>query len=109
MRLFFVALAALVCLLLPASAEEWIALPERSRVQFDYTLNEQSRVQTVVFYQPVWDTFDDYYVVITNTLVVGISNGLALTVSHDFNHDATPAEGIVRDDAFLSVGFRYVF
>jgi hypothetical protein len=38
-----------------------------------------------------------------------VAGGLSLTVSHEFNHDETPAQGIVRDDAYLSVGFRFVF
>jgi Protein of unknown function, DUF481 len=85
------------------------ALRWSSRFKFDYKFNERSRVQSILFYQPVWNTLGDYYVILSNTLVVGVGGGLSLTVSHEFNHDETPAQGIVRDDAYLSVGFRFVF
>lgn len=80
-----------------------------SRFKFDYAFDERSTFQHVVFYQPIWDSFGDYYAIVTNTLVVGVRGGFSLTVSHELNHDETPAEGIVRNDSYLAFGFRYVF
>ena len=63
----------------------------------------------ITLYQPVWDVPGDYYLIMASTFETEIFGGLSLVLKHEYPHDDSPPEGVVRDDQFVSVGFHYVF
>lgn len=55
-------------------------------------------------YQPNFDEPADYLLAMETGVKVLLNRHLALSVSHEFNHDATPAPGVRRDDSLLTAG-----
>lgn len=67
-----------------------------------------TQVQHATFYQPVWDTLDDYVLTAATSISTALLGDLSLAVEHEYLHDATPPPDVVRGDHKLSVVFRYV-
>lgn len=78
------------------------------RFKFDHDLDGgRATFQQITFYQPVWNSWDDYVVVAQTSIRSRIVRSLSIVASHEFMHDETPLEGVARDDWSLAVSFRY--
>lgn len=80
-----------------------------ARYKLNLYLRDGAAIEHITFYQPVWNALGDFYLIMANTFQTEIVGGLSLVVKHEYQHDDSPPEEIVKDDQFLSVGFRYVF
>lgn len=80
-----------------------------ARYRLNLNLGSGNTLEHNTLYQPVWDVPGDYYLIMASTLETEIFGSLSLMLKHEYQHDDSPPEGVVRDDQFVSVGFRYVF
>lgn len=80
-----------------------------ARIKLNLYFGEGAEYEFIVFHQPVWNDFSDYYLNADTSLRVPLTGGLSLVVRYEFRHDETPAEGIKKDDGFLNVSLRFVF
>jgi hypothetical protein len=74
------------------------------RVKGERDVTETLTLEHVTFYQPIWDTLDDYLFDSTTTARVRVSETIALTLSYLFQRDATPPPGVGRDDRLFTAG-----
>lgn len=70
------------------------------------TLGDRSRVEQVVFYQPVYDQAEDYLFDSTTSLTVGLTETVGLSASYIFERDNTPPVDVLKDDWALTVGLE---
>jgi hypothetical protein len=63
-------------------------------------------LEQVTFFQPVWDQWSDHIVVAQTSLQSRVAGRVSVVIRHEYLHDETPAEGVMRDDWNLTVGFR---
>ncbi len=91
----------------PPPTERTVRWSTRYKLNLD--LGAGATIEHITFYQPVWDMPDDFYLSMSNTFQTELGGGLSLLVKHEYQHDESPPEGVVEDDQFLSVGFRFVF
>lgn len=74
------------------------------RGRFRKQVGERNRLEQVVFYQPVYDEFDDYLLESATSLRVGLTERIGMTASYVFERDSTPPAEVRRDDWSLAVG-----
>ena len=67
---------------------------------------EGVRVENVSFYEPVWDTLDDYLAQSENILAVQIFSMLAVTASYVYQRDSTPPPDVESDDHHVKIGIQ---
>jgi putative salt-induced outer membrane protein len=58
-------------------------------------------------YQPVYDELGDYLLNIDTGLKVLLTRRVALSISHEFDRDSTPAAGVQRDDRLFKTGVLF--
>lgn len=80
-----------------------------ARVKLNLYFGEGAEYEFIVFHQPIWNDLSDYYLNADTSLRVPVAGGLSMVLRYEFRHDQTPAEGIKKDDGFLTVSLRYVF
>lgn len=80
-----------------------------ARYKLNLDLGSGTTIEHFTFYQPVWNVPGDFYLIMANTIQTEILGGLSLVAKHEFQRDESPPEEVVKNDQFLSVGFRYVF
>ena len=71
-----------------------------------HQVREGVRVENVSFYQPVWDTFDDYLMQSENILAVQVFSRLAVTGSYVYQRDSTPPAEVESDDHHVKLGIQ---
>ena len=71
-----------------------------------HQLREGVRVENVSFYEPVWDTLDDYLAQSENILAVQIFSMLAVTASYVYQRDSTPPPDVESDDHHVKIGIQ---
>lgn len=71
-----------------------------------HELREGVRVESVSFYQPVWDVFDDYQLQSENIVAVQMLSMLAVTASYVYQRDSTPPPDVRRDDHHVKLGIQ---
>lgn len=74
------------------------------RLKGERALTEGVTLEHVTFYQPIWDTLDDYLLSAHTTTRVRITSAVALTVSYLYERDSTPPQDVGRDDRLFTVG-----
>lgn len=74
------------------------------RLKGEREVTETFTLEHVTFYQPVWDTFDDYLFDAQTTGRVRVSDAIALTISYTYERDSTPPAGVGRDDRLFTAG-----
>jgi hypothetical protein len=74
------------------------------RLKGERELTENVTLEHVTFYQPVWDTVDDYLLDAQTTARVRVSDAVALTISYIFERDSTPPPDVGRDDRLFTAG-----
>jgi hypothetical protein len=79
------------------------------RAKFNLYFGEGAEFEHITFFQPVWNEFGDYYLILDNSLRVPVFSGLSLVLQHEFRYDTTPVAGVKKSDSFLSVSFRLTF
>lgn len=67
-------------------------------------IQEGTRVEQVVFYQPEWDRLDDYLLEAQTSARVALSQSLALISSFLYQRNSTPAPEVAPDDWSVTVG-----
>lgn len=67
-------------------------------------LGESIWVDNVTFYQPVWDHSSEYLVAIDTSVRVPMNKHIALMLSHSYERDSMPPEGVHKDDHVLKAG-----
>jgi hypothetical protein len=80
-----------------------------ARFKLNLYFGEGAEYEFIVFHQPVWNDFSDYYFNADTSLRVPVTGGLSLVLRYEFRHDETPAEGVKKDDGFLNVSLRFEF
>lgn len=55
-------------------------------------------------YQPTFDRLRDYLLTTETAVKVMVNSHFALSVSHEYSRDVTPAPGVGRDDSLLTAG-----
>lgn len=76
------------------------------RFKAAHELREGVRVETVSFYQPVWDVFDDYLMQSENIVAVQLFSALAMTASYVYQRDSTPPLDVEPDDHHVKLGVQ---
>lgn len=74
------------------------------RLKGERELTETFTLEHVTFYQPVWDTLDDYLFDTQTTGRVRVSDAIALTMSYTYGRDSTPPPDVGRDDRLFTAG-----
>jgi len=74
------------------------------RLKSEREITETFTLEHVTFYQPVWDTLDDYLFDTQTTGRVRVSDAIALTMSYTYGRDSTPPPGVGRDDRLFTAG-----
>lgn len=67
------------------------------------------RIENNSFYKPVWDTGSDYNLQAVTKFSSKITEGLAMTLSHEYLKDSTPPTGVKREDQRIQAGLTYEF
>jgi len=65
------------------------------------------QMEHTFFYQPIWDRPADYLADTQTALRVRLGEGASITVSHNFERDATPRPGVRRDDHLVKAGVTF--
>ena len=76
------------------------------RLKGAHELRDGVRVESVSFYQPVWDVFDDYLMQSENILAVQVFSLLAVTGSYVYQRDSTPPSDVESDDHHVKLGIQ---
>lgn len=76
------------------------------RLKGAHELRDGVRVESVSFYQPVWDVFDDYLMQTENIVAVQVLSLLAVTASYVYQRDSTPPLDVEPDDHHVKLGIQ---
>jgi hypothetical protein len=68
------------------------------------TLSERIRVENTTLYQPVWDHSSEYLLDMATSIRVPMTTRIALSLSHSFERDSRPPEGVRKDDHLVKAG-----
>jgi len=74
------------------------------RLKGDRRIGELIRVENTTFYQPVWDRSSDYLLSTFTSIGVPMSERIALTLTHTFERDSQPVEGVHKNDQLFKAG-----
>jgi hypothetical protein len=66
-------------------------------------------LSSTTFYQPRLSRFADFRILNDETVTVGFTKHLSLTVSWDYLYDAFPVTGVPRSNYTLETGIKYLF
>jgi hypothetical protein len=69
-----------------------------------HQLREGTRMEQLVFYQPVWDSLADYLIESRTSARVAVSERLALTTTLLYQRDSTPPPEVAPDDWSITIG-----
>ncbi|HUF49771.1 MAG TPA: DUF481 domain-containing protein [Longimicrobiales bacterium] len=72
-------------------------------------VGESIRIENATSFDPVMGDFRDYNLEITSKLSTRITRSLALTFSHSYSYDSTPARNVERVDQRLQTGLTMEF
>lgn len=76
------------------------------RLKGEKAFGNGASFEHVTFYQPVYDSFSDYVIEITNSISTSLLGDLSLAVEHLYLRDSAPPPGATPDDQKYSVLFR---
>lgn len=79
------------------------------RVKVERKLATAIRLRHVTYYQPVWGQPGDYLLSTVTSMDSPVMPHVALAMSYDFERDATPPDGVRRDDQVVNVGLKFAF
>lgn len=83
----------------PTASARWsLLLNGQRQLHEGVTLSHRTQ------YQPVFDEPGDYLLTLDTALKVLLSSHVALSISHEFNRDTTPAPDVGADDRLLKAG-----
>lgn len=74
------------------------------RLEGSRELGDGMMVEHSAQYQPVHGAVNDYLLVFETALAVMLTQRLAPSLSHEYDRDSTPPEGVHRDDRLLKAG-----
>ncbi len=84
---------------------------ERARWKWEFggrqRISEGMELTQATQYQPVWDRASDYLLETETALRIRVTENLALTVSHLYQRNSTPPEGVVADDQVVKLGVSF--
>lgn len=90
------------------SAEDPIATRHSARWSWRFKgfrmLGERIRVENTTLYQPVWDHSSEYLLDMATSIRVPMTTRIALSLSHSFDRDSRPPEGVRKDDHLVKAG-----
>jgi putative salt-induced outer membrane protein YdiY len=72
-------------------------------------LGENIKVENTTTFAPVFDDFSDHNIDIASKISSKISRHLALTLTHAYGYDSTPADGVGRTDQRFQAGLTIDF
>ena len=72
-------------------------------------LGENVRLENTTTFTPVFDDFADHNLDVASKISSRITKHLALTLSHAYGYDSTPAEGVGRTDQRFQAGLTIDF
>lgn len=97
-------------LTLGSAAEQWRANARWSwRFKGERRIGDATRVEQIMYYQPIWDRASDYLMAATSSLRVRISENIGLRVSYAYERDSTPLPDIRKDDHRVETGLSVEF
>lgn len=78
----------------------------RWSLQFDgrRILNDGVTLSHQALYQPIYDRPDDYLLTLDTGVKVLVTQRIALSITHEYSRDSTPAPGVGSDDRLLKAG-----
>lgn len=76
------------------------------RFKGGHELREGVRVENLTFYQPVWDSVDDYLMQSESMIAVQVFSMLALTTSYVYQRDSTPPPDVEPEDHHVRLGVQ---
>lgn len=74
------------------------------RFKGDQRLSERLRIENTTLYQPIWNRSGEYLLSALTALNVPMSERIALTLSHSYDRDSYPPEGVRKDDHLVKAG-----
>jgi hypothetical protein len=80
-----------------------------SYVSATWVINEQTSFITTTYYQPVFFNIGDYRLLNQSSFKIKASKKIAITLNYNYQFDASPAAGVVRDTYNLSTGIEVNF
>lgn len=74
------------------------------RFQGRRDLNSAMELDQTTFYQPIWDQPGDYLFHAETSLDVKMTESVALRLSHTYDRNSTPPQGVGKDDTLVRAG-----
>lgn len=75
----------------------------------EYALKDEIKLMMIAYYQPQIGEWEDFRIISDNSLIVGLSSIVDLTVSFNLRYDAKPPETIKSTDTLTKFGFSFKF
>lgn len=72
-------------------------------------LGENVKIENTTTFTPVFDDFDDHNLDVASKVSSRITKHLALTLTHAYGYDSTPADGVGRTDQRFQAGLTIDF
>jgi putative salt-induced outer membrane protein YdiY len=72
-------------------------------------ISENTRLSSVLYYQPMFVEFDDYRILNETNLMIGISEHFSVSVDFKLRTDSKPADGIKKTDTNSAFGLVVAF
>ncbi|MCB0749900.1 MAG: DUF481 domain-containing protein, partial [Ignavibacteriae bacterium] len=72
-------------------------------------LNSTATLGGVIYYQPMFDDFSDHRILSENSLTVGITELISISVNFRIRHDSDPPDGIKKTDTKTNFGLAIKF
>jgi putative salt-induced outer membrane protein YdiY len=67
-------------------------------------LGERVRIENTSLYQPVWDHSSEYLLDMNTSIRVPMTTRIAVGLTHSFERDSRPPEGVRKDDHLVKAG-----
>jgi hypothetical protein len=74
------------------------------RFKGNRSLGERIRVENTSLYQPVWDRSSEYLLSMDSAIRVPMTTRISLSLSHSYERDSMPQEGVRKDDHLVKAG-----
>jgi hypothetical protein len=74
------------------------------RFKGDQRLSERLRIENTSLYQPVWNRSGEYLLNMLTALNVPMSERIAITLSHSYDRNSSPPDGVLKDDHLVKAG-----
>lgn len=76
------------------------------RMRIQQPIGDVLQIEQSTFYQPVFDRASDYDIDAATSATARLTRNIGLGIEHQYRHDSTPREGILRDDHIVTVGLK---